>query len=102
MIIINMFHRVLPPPQTSSAQRQYEKERFKVQPGSIKDYSLGRGSLANKERLQVGEMTNYMCHSLIIMLNRRVSDKLREGDDDSHITNVVSLPNIRFTVPAHP
>ena len=50
-----MFHRVLPPPQTSSAQRQYEKERFKVQPGSIKDYSLGRGSLANKERLQVGD-----------------------------------------------
>ena len=50
-----MFLRVLPPPQTSSAQRQYEKDRFKVQPGSIKDYSLGRGSLANKERLQVGD-----------------------------------------------
>jgi len=44
--------RALPPPQTSSAQRQYEKERFKVQPGSIKDYSLGRGSLANRERQQ--------------------------------------------------
>ena len=51
----NMFNRVLPPPQTSSAQRQYEKERFKVQPGSIKDYSLGRGSLANRERQQVGD-----------------------------------------------
>ena len=54
--------RVLPAPQTSSAQRQYEKERFKVQPGSIKDYSLGRGSLANKERLQVGGVRVFDSH----------------------------------------
>jgi len=33
----------------SSAQRKYEQERFRVQPGKIEDYSLGRGSIASQE-----------------------------------------------------
>ena len=33
----------------SSAQRKYEQERFRVQPGRIEDYSLGRGSIASQE-----------------------------------------------------
>merc|ERR1711935_787366 len=41
-----------PPPGVSGAQKQYEQERFRVQPGRIEDYSLGRGSLAQKEAQQ--------------------------------------------------
>merc|ERR1711899_693679 len=41
-----------PPPGVSGAQQQYDKERFRVQPGRIEDYSLGRGSLAQKEAQQ--------------------------------------------------
>lgn len=33
----------------SSAQRKYEQERFRVQPGKIEEYSLGRGSIAQQE-----------------------------------------------------
>ena len=45
--------RFSPPPGVSGAQKQYEQERFRVQPGRIEDYSLGRGSLAQKEAQQV-------------------------------------------------
>jgi hypothetical protein len=45
--------RVAEAPSVSSAQRKYEKDRFKVEPGRIQDYSLGRGSLANQERNKV-------------------------------------------------
>merc|ERR1711935_570802 len=38
-----------PPPGVSGAQKNYDQERFRVQPGRIEDYSLGRGSLAQKE-----------------------------------------------------
>ena len=34
--------------EKSSAQRKYEQQRFRVQPGPIENYSLGRGSLAQK------------------------------------------------------
>lgn len=45
--------RFEPPPNVSSAQKNYEKDRFKVQPGPIKSYSLGRGSIATHERQKV-------------------------------------------------
>ena len=85
---LHVFLRVLPPPQTSSAQRQYEKDRFKVQPGSIKDYSLGRGSLANKERLQVGGVR------LIVTFNIRIHGgcAIAMKRDISHITYLLSHP----------
>jgi len=41
-----------PPPGVSGAQKQYDQDRFRVQPGRIEDYSLGRGSLAQKEAQQ--------------------------------------------------
>merc|ERR1711935_433800 len=41
-----------PPPGVSGAQKQYDQEGFRVQPGRIEDYSLGRGSLAQKEAQQ--------------------------------------------------
>jgi len=41
-----------PPPGVSGAQKNYDQERFRVQPGRIEDYSLGRGSLAQKEAQQ--------------------------------------------------
>ena len=42
-----------PPPNVSSAQKAYDQERFRVQPGRIEDYSLGRGTLAQREAQQV-------------------------------------------------
>merc|ERR1712226_1193178 len=35
--------------EKSSAQRKYEESRFRVQPGRIENYSLGRGSIAKQE-----------------------------------------------------
>ena len=52
--------RFSPPPGVSGAQKQYEQERFRVQPGRIEDYSLGRGSLAQKEAQQVSFLFFYL------------------------------------------
>lgn len=38
-----------PPPTVSAAQKKYERERFRVEPGRIENYTLGRGNLANQE-----------------------------------------------------
>ena len=54
--------RFEPPPNVSSAQKNYEKDRFKVQPGSIKSYSLGRGSIATHERQKVRYFGRSMQH----------------------------------------
>ena len=43
------------PPRESSAQRKYEEDRFRVQPGRIENYSLGRGSLAQQEAQKVNK-----------------------------------------------
>eukprot|EP00091_Calanus_sinicus_P022083 TRINITY_DN6846_c0_g1_i2.p1 TRINITY_DN6846_c0_g1~~TRINITY_DN6846_c0_g1_i2.p1 ORF type:complete len:498 (+),score=107.66 TRINITY_DN6846_c0_g1_i2:357-1850(+) len=40
---------ISPPPAVSAAQKRYESERFRVEPGRIENYTLGRGSLANQE-----------------------------------------------------
>ena len=39
--------------EKSAAQRRYEKDRFRVQPGRIEEYSLGRGSIARQEAEKV-------------------------------------------------
>ena len=39
--------------EKSSAQRKYEESRFRVQPGRIENYSLGRGSIAKQEAEKV-------------------------------------------------
>ena len=38
----------------SAAQKLYQKDRFRVQPGSIDSYGLGKGALAEAERKKVG------------------------------------------------
>jgi len=43
-----------PPPAASSAQNRYEKERFRVQPGRIENYRIGKGSLASQEAYKAG------------------------------------------------
>ena len=47
------FFRFSPPPGGSSGQQKFDTERFRGQPGRIEDYSLGRGSLAQKDAQQV-------------------------------------------------
>lgn len=44
--------------EKSSAQRKYEQERFRVQPGRIEEYSLGRGSIAQQEAQKVQSIVN--------------------------------------------
>merc|ERR1712106_133517 len=47
-----------PPPAVSAAQKKYERERFRVEPGRIENYTLGRGSLANQEVYKAGLATS--------------------------------------------
>ena len=44
---------ISPPPAVSAAQQKYDKERFRVQPGKIENYTLGKGSLATQEAYKV-------------------------------------------------
>jgi len=53
ILIETVMNRIVPEPNVSSAQERYEKERFKVQPGSIDQYGLGKGSIADQERKKV-------------------------------------------------
>ena len=59
-----------------------------MQPGSIKDYSLGRGSLANKERLQVGGVRLIVIFNILIHGGCAIAMKR----DNSHITYSLSHP----------
>lgn len=45
--------------EKSSAQKKYEQQRFRVQPGPIENYSLGRGSLAQKALKPGCSITRY-------------------------------------------
>lgn len=38
-----------PPPGVSAAQQRSDRERFRVEPGRIENYTIGRGSLAQQE-----------------------------------------------------
>jgi len=49
---------ISPPPAVSAAQKKYERERFRVEPGRIENYTLGRGSLANQEVYKAGLATS--------------------------------------------
>ena len=48
--------RIEAPPNVSAAQKLYQKDRFRVQPGSIDSYGLGKGALAEAERKKVGHV----------------------------------------------
>ena len=52
--MLDCFFSLSPPPAVSAAQKKYEKERFRVEPGRIENYTLGRGNLANQEAYKVG------------------------------------------------
>ena len=42
-----------PPPGVSTAQQRADRERFRVEPGRIENYTIGRGSLAQQESYKV-------------------------------------------------
>ena len=42
-----------PPPGVSAAQQRSDRERFRVEPGRIENYTIGRGSLAQQESYKV-------------------------------------------------
>ena len=44
-----------PPPGVSAAQQRSERERFRVEPGRIENYTIGRGSLAQQESYKVSQ-----------------------------------------------
>jgi len=45
---------ISPPPAQSGAQQTYERERFRVEPGRIENYTIGRGTLAQQESYKAG------------------------------------------------
>jgi len=45
---------ISPPPNQSSAQQKYDKERFRVEPGRIENYTIGKGNLAQQESYKAG------------------------------------------------
>ena len=46
---------ISPPPAQSGAQQKYERERFRVEPGRIENYTIGKGTLAQQESYKVGK-----------------------------------------------
>ena len=42
-----------PPPGVSTAQQRADRERFRVEPGRIENYTIGKGSLAQQESYKV-------------------------------------------------
>ena len=44
---------ISPPPNVSSAQQKYDRERFRVEPGRIENYTIGKGNLAQQESYKV-------------------------------------------------
>ena len=46
---------ISPPPAQSGAQQKYERERFRVEPGRIENYTIGKGALAQQESYKVGK-----------------------------------------------
>ncbi len=53
-LLLSDLFRIEAPPNVSAAQKLYQKDRFRVQPGSIDSYGLGKGALAEAERKKVG------------------------------------------------
>ena len=50
---------ISPPPNQSSAQQKYDKERFRVEPGRIENYTIGKGNLAQQESYKVELIINW-------------------------------------------
>jgi len=75
-----------PPPNASSAQARYERERFRVQPGRIEDYRPGRCSVnSDKRSVTPGagcSITKYSSsHSFNPLLSSRSEHNLAAGKD---------------------
>ena len=48
---------VSPPPGVSAVQQRAERDRFRVEPGRIENYTIGKGSLAQQESYKVRHQT---------------------------------------------
>ena len=44
---------VSPPPGVSAVQQRADRDRFRVEPGRIENYTIGKGSLAQQESYKV-------------------------------------------------
>ena len=55
MFITFVISSISPPPAQSGAQQKYERERFRVEPGRIENYTIGKGTLAQQESYKVGK-----------------------------------------------
>ncbi len=51
-------YRIEAPPSVSAAHEKYQQDRFRVQPGPIQNYGLGKGALAEQERKKVRTLQN--------------------------------------------
>ena len=56
---------ISPPPAQSGAQQNYERERFRVEPGRIENYTIGKGTLAQQESYKVRKIVLICLKSLI-------------------------------------
>ena len=46
---------VSPPPGVSAVQQRADRDRFRVEPGRIENYTIGKGSLAQQESYKVSQ-----------------------------------------------
>ena len=61
--------------EKSAAQKRYEKDRFRVQPGRIEEYSLGRGSIARQEVEKVTFEYRYNNDTYFLALYEKIDMK---------------------------
>jgi len=76
-----------PPPTASSAQANYERERFRVEPGRIENYRPGRCSVNSDKRLNNAgcSITKYSgSHSFNPLLSSKSELNLNEGSSQSN------------------
>ena len=50
----------------SAAQQRSDRERFRVEPGRIENYTIGKGSLAQQESYKVS-LTVYLSEQDLVM-----------------------------------
>ena len=55
-----------PPPGVSAAQQRSDRERFRVEPGRIENYTIGKGSLAQQESYKVS-LTVHLSEQDLVM-----------------------------------
>ena len=56
---------VSPPPGVSAVQQRADRDRFRVEPGRIENYTIGKGSLAQQESYKVSSQTGWVLGFLL-------------------------------------